>query len=241
MTKAQVLTWKTLKIVVYYCHFVHHALLVMAIPAISPDITLEGFQAKSGFIAKNTARSVLKYLVKRGIGQISRNSYSFSKADRMKVAILALQSGNDIETISRYLSWQDFEAFASDLLDLAGYVAECDLRFSKPIRMQIDVLGINYNSHLAIVADCKHWKRNDLSSISSYAIRQADRTSKLLVHRRKISHAIPIILTLHAMDIRFVDGIPLVPVAKFNSFIEEVPLYLSEIKVISGIHTDFEV
>ncbi|MGC1932587.1 MAG: hypothetical protein WA667_26740 [Candidatus Nitrosopolaris sp.] len=213
----------------------------MAIPAISPNITLEGFQAKSGFLSKRTARFVLEYLVKRGIGQISRYSYSFSKVDRMKLAILALQSGNDIETISRYLSWQDFEAFASDLLNLAGYVAERDLRFSKPSRMQIDVVGVNYNSQLAIVADCKHWKRNDLSSISSYARRQAERTSKLLVHRRKISQAIPIILTLHSMDIRFVDGIPLIPVAKFNSFIEEVPLHLSEIKVISGFRAHFDV
>ncbi|MGB8937483.1 MAG: hypothetical protein WCC17_20525 [Candidatus Nitrosopolaris sp.] len=213
----------------------HPALLAMAIPAISPNITLEVFQAKSGLIAKTTARSVLEYLVKRGIGKISRQRYSFSRADRMKVAILALQSGNDIETVSKYLTWQDFESFASDLLNLAGYVAERDLRFSKPIRMQIDVLGVNYNSQLAIVADCKHWKRNDLSSLSSCAKRQAERTSKLLFHRRKISHAIPIILTLHAMDIAFVDGIPLVPVSKFNCFIDELPLYLSEIKVISGI------
>jgi len=107
--------------------------------------------------------------------------------------------------------------------------------------MQIDVVGVNYNSQLAIVADCKHWKRNDLSSISAYARKQAERTSKLLVHRKRISHAIPIILALHAMDIRFVEGIPLVPVAKFNSFIEEVPLYLSEIKVISGIPAHIDV
>lgn len=216
----------------------HPALLARAIPAISPDVTLEGFQAKTGLIAKDTARSVLEYLVKRGIGQISRRSYLFSKADKVKVAILALQTGNDIETISRHLSWRDFEAFASDLLNLAGYMAESNLHFSKPIRMQIDVVGVNYNSELAIVADCKHWKRNDLSSISSYAKRQAERTSKLLVHKRKISHAVPIILTLHAMDIRFVDGIPLVPVAKFNSFIGEVPLFLSEIKVISGTRSN---
>jgi hypothetical protein len=218
---------------------VHPALLAMAIPAISPEITLEEFQTKSGF-GKTTARGVLEFLVKSGIGQISRYSFSFSKVDKMKLAILALQSGNDIETISKSLSGQDFEAFASEVLNLSGYVAECNLHFSKPIRMQIDLVGVKYNSRLAIVGDCKHWKRNDLSSISSYARKQAERTSNLLVHRRKISHAIPIILTLHAMDIRFVDGIPLVPVAKFNSFIKEVPLYLSEIKVISRIHENLE-
>ena len=242
-TKYKKLTTKTeecllfsnlVKIEVYYCHFMHPALLAMTIPAISPNITLEGFQAKSGLI-KTTARSVLEYLIKRGIGECSNHRFSFSRADRMKVAMLALQSGNDIETISEYLTWQDFEAFASDLLNLAGYVCERDLRFSKPIRMQIDVLGINYNSQLAIVADCKHWKRNDLSSLSSCAKRQAGRASKLLAHRRKISYAIPIILTLHAINTRFVDGIPLVPVFNFNSFVEELPLHLSEMKVISRI------
>ena len=215
-----------------YCHFMHPALLAMAIPALSHNTTLEGFRAKSGLI-KTTAKSVLEYLVKIGIGKIYNQRFSFSRADRMKLAILALQSGNDIETISEYLTWQDFEAFASDLLNLAGYVSERDLRFSKPIRMQIDVLGINNNSQLAIVADCKHWKRNDLSSLSSCANRQAERASKLLAHRRKISYAIPIILTLHAINIRSVDGVPLVPVFKFESFVEELPLHLSEMKIIS--------
>lgn len=212
----------------------HPALLARAIPAIAPNITLEGFQAKSGLI-KTTAKSVLEYLVTRGIGKIANHRFSFSRSDRMKAAILALHSGNDIETVSKYLTWQDFEAFASDLLNLAGYVSERDLRFSKPIRMQIDVLGINYASQLAIVADCKHWKRNDLSSLYSCAKRQAERASKLLAHRRRISYAIPIILTLHVINIKFVDGIPLVPVSKFNSFVEELPLHLSEMKVISRI------
>ncbi|MGB8938313.1 MAG: hypothetical protein WCC17_24740 [Candidatus Nitrosopolaris sp.] len=93
------------------------------------------------------------------------------------------------------------------------------------------------DSQLAIVADCKHWKRNDLSSLSSCAKRQAEKACKLLAHRRKISYAIHIILTLHAINIRFVDGIPLVPVFKFDSFVEELPLHLSEMKVISRNQT----
>jgi hypothetical protein len=222
------------KIEVYYFHFMHPALLAKAIPAFSANITLEGFRAKSGLI-ETTARSVLEYLVKRGIGQICKQGFSFSRSDRVKAAILALRIGNDIETVSNYLTWQDFEAFASDLLNLAGYASERDLRYSKPIRMQIDVLGIDYHSRMAIVADCKHWKRIDLSSLSSCAKKQAERASKLLAHRKKISYAIPIILTLHAINIRFVDGIPLVPVFRFSSFVEGLPLHLTEVKVISRI------
>ena len=210
-------------------------LLAMAISAISKDITLEEFRAKSGIAGKTMARYVLDYLVKHGIGESFRHCYSFSNEDRMKLAVLALQSGTDIEMISKSLSWQDFEAFASQLLNLSGYVAECNLNFSKPSRMQIDVVGINYDSRLAIVVDCKHWKRNNLSLISSYARKQAQRTSVLLLQiRKKISRAIPVILTLYSMDMRLVGGVPVVPIVKFNSFIKDVPLHISKIKVISA-------
>ena len=218
-------------------YFVHPALLAMAIPALSQAVTLEEFQRQSGIISKRTARCVLGYLLRRGIGRVSQYGYSFSNADRMKLAILAIQSGNDVERISESLSWQDFEAFASNLLNLSGYMTECNLHFSKPSRMQIDVVGFNRKSRLAIVLDCKHWKRNHLSSISSYAIKQAQRASELLTHRRMISHAIPIILTLYPMDIRFADGVPLVPIAKFNSFIQDLQFYISEINVVYGTNT----
>jgi hypothetical protein len=214
---------------------VQPALLAKAMLAISKDITLDEFRAKSGIAGKTMARDVLDYLVKNGIGESFRHGYSFANEDRMKLAVLALQNGTDIEMISKCLSWQDFEAFASHLLNLSGYTAECNLNFSKPSRMQIDVVGINYESKLAIVVDCKHWKRNNLSSISSYARKQAQRTSVLLLQiRKKISRAIPIILTLYPTDIRLVDGVPVIPIVKFNSFIKDVPLYISKIKVISA-------
>ena len=219
-------------------YFVHPALLAMAIPALSQAVTLEEFQRQSGIISKRTARCVLGYLLRRGIGRrVSQYGYSFSNADRMKLAILAIQSGNDVERISESLSWQDFEAFASNLLNLSGYMTECNLHFSKSSRMQIDVVGFNRKSRLAIVLDCKHWKQNHLSSISSYAIKQAQRASELLTHRRMISHAIPVILTLYPMDIRFADGVPLVPIAKFNSFVQDLQFYISEINVVYGTNT----
>lgn len=162
-------------------------LLAMAVSAICQKITLEEFQDRSGIACKTAAKCVLEYLVNNGIGKNLRNRYSFSKADRVKLAILALQSGTDIEVISKSLSWQDFEEFASRLLNLSGYVAECNVRFSKPSRIQIDVVGVNYNSQLAIVVDCKHWHRNNLSSITYYARKQAQRTSLLLLHRKDFS------------------------------------------------------
>jgi hypothetical protein len=201
------------------------------------EITLEEFQAKSGIGSRTTARDVLDYMTNYGIGtRTLRYRYIFTKADRMKLSLLALQKGCDIENISRSLSWKDFEGLTSEILELNGYSTKTNVHFSKPRRMQIDVIGANNN--LAIVADCKHWKRYSLSSISSYTEKQIRRT-KILCRARKrirynISHAIPIILTLYSVDIKLIDGVPIVPISKFKSFIEDVSLYLSDIRVISA-------
>lgn len=209
--------------------FVQPLLLATAIPALSyKPHTLAEFQRLTGFVSERTTKLVLEYLLIRGIGRVSRFGYSFSRADRIRVALLAILSGNDIERVSNFLSWQDFEAFASALLDISGYSTECSLHFSKPTRMQIDVLGFNHDSGLAIVIDCKHWKRNHLSEISLYARKQVQRTSYLLIHRRMISCAVPVVLTLHPVDTQLVDGVPVVPVSKFSSFIQDIPFYLDD-------------
>jgi hypothetical protein len=216
----------------------HPVLLARALPAIiAQEITLEEFQAKSGIGSRTTAKDVLNYMINYGIGTPTfRYRYIFTKADRMKLSLLALQKGCDIENISRSLSWKDFEALTSEILVLNGYSTKTNVYFSKPRRMQIDVIGANNN--LAIVADCKHWKRYSLSSISSYAEQQTQRAQILCRARKRIlsniSHAIPTILTLYSMDVKLIDGVPIVPISKFKSFIEDVSLYLSDIRVVSA-------
>jgi len=106
---------------------VHRVLLAKAVPAVSPqEITLEEFQSKSGIVSKTTAKDVLEYIVNNGIGisTSNRSQYLFSKADKMKLAMLALQRGCDIESISKSVSWKDFEALASEILSLCGYLTE---------------------------------------------------------------------------------------------------------------------
>ena len=217
----------------------HRVLLAKAVRAVSPqEITLEEFQYKSGIVSRTTAKDVLEYIVNNGIGNYTsnRSQYLFSKADKMKLAMLALQRGCDIESISKSVSWKDFEALASEILSLCGYLTRTNIRLSKPSRIEIDVIGVNQK--LAIVADCKHWRRYSISSISNYAEKQIQRTKILFngngrTKRGYIARAIPIILTLYSMDVEFIDDVPIVPISKFKSFIEDVSLHLSEILVIS--------
>ena len=218
----------------------HRVLLAKAVRAVSPqEITLEEFQYKSGIVSRTTAKDVLEYIVNNGIGNYTsnRSQYLFSKADKMKLAMLALQRGCDIESISKSVSWKDFEALASEILSLCGYLTRTNIRLSKPSRIEIDVIGVSQK--LAIVADCKHWRRYSISSISSYAEKQTLRTKILFKAKGRTKHgyiarAIPIILTLYSMDVEFIDGVPIVPISKFKSFIEDVSVHLSEILVISA-------
>jgi hypothetical protein len=206
-------------------------LLVQALAAIEPETNLAKFQETARIASRSVAKSILDFLSSNGIGSISKQAVAFKDSDRLKAAAIALQMGCDAEQVSKHLSWQDFEKLASQLLVSFGYKTQTNVRFTKP-RMEIDVVGVS--SGFAIVVDCKHWKRNNLSSISNYSCKQAARAERLILHDKKISQAVPVILTLHTESVRFVGGIPIVPIFRFKSFIMDVKSFLPEIHVIAG-------
>lgn len=208
----------------------HAELLARAISGISPNTTFDEFRSSSGIVSDSVAKDVLQFLNIHSIGSVSPNVILFSESDRLKTAIVALSMGYDIERISKKLSWKDFESMASHVLHLVGYVTETNVRFTKP-RTEIDVIGIN--SKLAIVADCKHWKRTSISLMTKYARKQIQRTGRLVNFRKnKITFAVPILLTLHSERVQFIDKTPVVPISKFKSFLQDVQNYLPEIHVI---------
>jgi Nuclease-related domain len=196
----------------------HAELIAKAIRGVcSPYIDLDEFMVKSRFHSKSVAKDVIRYLNHIGIGSCSRGVITFSRSDRLKTAIVAFEIGSDIERISSGLSWRDFEALTLEILRNFGYKAEVNVRFTKP-RCEIDVIGIS--STCAIVIDCKHWKRSNLSLVSSYAKKQVSRTQQLIKRRTKsISFAIPAILTLHSENVHFINRVPIIPINKFTSFL----------------------
>lgn len=203
-------------------------LLVKALAAIDPRTTFQKFQAASGIASKSVAKNVIDFLVSNGIGTVTKNIITFSGTDRLYTATLALQIGCDIELVSRHLFWKDFEKLASEVLASLGYRTQTNVQLTKP-RMEIDVVGIS--AGFAIAVDCKHWNRSNRSSIAAFSEKQAARAERLLKHDARISQVVPVIMTLHAESVRFVGGIPVVPVHKFKSFVIEVKGFLPEIYV----------
>ena len=209
----------------------HVELLARSLAAIQPQTTLDRFQTLSGIASRSVAIRVLDFLQSNGIGSISKKEITFASTDRLRVAALALQMGSDVEQISNYLSWKDFEKLASQVLISLGYQSKTNLIFKKP-RMEIDVIGVN--SGFAIVVDCKHWRRSNLSSISNYSYKQVARTERLIEQDKRIVQAIPVILTLHSESVRFVNAVPVVPIFQFKAFVLDVKGFLSEICVIKA-------
>jgi hypothetical protein len=189
--------------------------------------TVEEFHAASGIASRSVARRVVDFLLDRDIGSVKKEGLlQFSGRDRLGVAAIALQAGCDLEQVSQHLSWKDFEGLASEVLSSLGYATRTNVRFTKP-RMEIDVVGVD-DCGFALCIDCKHWKRSNLSSISGFCVKQAARTQELLKRDGSISEAVPAVMTLHAERVKFVAGMPVIPVLQLRSFAMDVKGFLGQ-------------
>ncbi|MGI0021161.1 MAG: hypothetical protein ACREAY_11895 [Nitrososphaera sp.] len=207
----------------------HPELLVRALAAMEGQTTHEKFHMDSGIASRSIANEVIGFMRDMGIGTSSGRALAFSGRDRLQAAVIALQSRCDVEQVSEHLSWKDFECLASEVLSSLGYSTRTNVRFTKP-RMEIDVVGVDAGFCLAV--DCKHWKRGNLSAIAQFCEKQAARAEEIVRRDRKISAAVPAILTLHAERVRFVAGIPVIPVMQFRSFAMDVKGFLGEMRVV---------
>ena len=205
----------------------HSDLVARAISAMSASTTLEQFCEQAGIASRTVGRNLAEALLSRGIGSGSASTMSFSSKDRLAAAALALESGCDPEDVSARLSWKDFEQLAAGVLASLGYSTKTNVRFTKP-RMELDVVGIS--AGLAIAVDCKHWGRNN--SLAQFCEKQSKRVDELVRRDPKIREGVPAILTLHTSRVRFVAGVPVVPVAQFRSFAMDVQGFMDNIKVV---------
>ena len=208
---------------------VHSELLVKALAAMEGQTTREKFHIDSGIASRSVANEVIGFMRDRGIGTSSGKALAFSSGDRLQAAVIALQSSCDVEQVSQHLTWKDFEGLASEVLSSLGYSTQTNIRFTKP-RMEIDVVGFDAGFCLAV--DCKHWKRSNLSAIGQFCEKQAARVEELVRRDSKISAAVPAILTLHAERVRFVTGVPVIPVMQFRSFAMDAKGFLGEMRVV---------
>ena len=206
------------------------SLMLKAIPVIKEgNLSFDEFALATG-LGKKISMELIGFLTKSEIGTVDSDSIKFNPLDKMHAAMLAIHMGVDIEDLSKMLNWKDFEMLATNILDACGYVAYHRLRLRKP-RAEIDVVGIK--DSMALLLDCKHWKRNSQSALNKFALMQIDRAKAFVkANKWKVRFAVPAILTLHLESIIFANDVPVIPITKFRSFLNELTGYLNEIKVV---------
>jgi len=161
---------------------------------------------------------------------------------RLKIATEALKQGADPENTSKYLRWQEFEELTKLALDANQYQTIKHLRFKNLNRgWEIDVVGLNEPTVLSI--DCKHWKRSWQKAATVNVVeKHLERTEALSTAAFSLKKTpiqnwtradfVPIIVTLHETPFKIYNQVPVVPALKLRSFLNELPAYLGELKVI---------
>jgi len=164
-----------------------------------------------------SAKELLYTLVQNGIGVWNDDLVDFDiPTDRLQTALFAINLGATVEDVSEYLTWKDFESLTGMILEEKDFDVTKNLILTKP-RMEIDVIGRKLE--IALLIDCKHWKTMSRSSLDEIVKKQIVRV-KRFVSDETIS-ALPVIVTLHQEEIQFIDNVPIVPIMKLSSFLDE--------------------
>ncbi len=177
---------------------------------------------------QNNAKKILEELARNYIGKFDGDTMEFNDSDKIKVVILALEKGVPIDEAAKHLDWKDFEGLAAQVLELKDFSVIRNLILTNP-RMEIDVVGIKFG--VAMLIDCKHWKRHSQSALEKAVLKQVERT-KHYVAKTKGAIAAPAIVTLYQDKVSFINNVPIVPIFQFASFVDEFYGNLEDIETI---------
>ena len=164
-----------------------------------------------------TAKELLYTLVQNGIGVLNDDLVDFDiPNDRLQTALFAINLGATVEDVSEFLTWRDFESLTAVILEENDFDVTKNLILTKP-RMEIDVIGKKMN--IALLIDCKHWKNMTKSALDEIVRKQIERVKRFVSIENM--PALPVIVTLHQEKIQFVGNVPIVPIMKLPSFLDE--------------------
>jgi len=194
-----------------------HPKMIVGLEGIIPGgISVEDFSAVTKLNIVDS-QIILDEFIKNDIGTKQDNSFFFEDGDKLKIAVILLENGFLIDELSVALDWKDFEGLTAVILASKNFAVIKNMMLTKP-RMEIDVIGIRLG--IAILIDCKHWKRYSISSLRTVVKKQIERT-KQYVAKTPGAISVPVIVTLYQDKVDFIEGVPIVPIFQFSSFIDE--------------------
>jgi len=179
-------------------------------------------------------REVVIYHLSRlcELGLISMSDELVMINDRLSLALFAVSLGLDIRKVAEHLSWHDFEYFSAQCLEANDYDTFKNVVFTyNSRRYEIDVVAFRRPKVLCV--DCKHWglRKGKVSQLKKAVILHKERVfafsnflkrhlSRYYIKSWNHAYLYPIIVTLYEEPITIYEGLPIVPIAKFNNFLQ---------------------
>ena len=132
-----------------------------------------------------------------------------------------IKSIDDLQRVSKEVVWQNFEKLAAFIFEENDFLTKTNTvkTFNKK-RRQYDIIAKKYSKIFLI--ECKKWSGNRyrLSALKTATKQHKERTE--FYQNLTKENAIPIIVTLIEEEIKLYEGIPIVPISKLNSYINEL-------------------
>jgi hypothetical protein len=192
----------------------------------------------------DTTLALLQKLQNENLLNLKDDIINLTSENRVKLAIKAVANGSDIEQISRFLCWQEFEEIVSIALSNNDFNVHKNVRFTHGGRKwEIDDVG--YKRPLVVCIDCKHWQRAISQSVLRriveeqiervHAFADALPNPKLQLDCVKWDKAtfIPAIISLMPSSFKLYYNVPIVPVLKIQDFLNQLPAYMYELQSYS--------
>lgn len=196
---------------------------------------------KDANVPSEVAEKLLRKLQSDGLIYLHEDILSADSLQRLKLAACAIQSGADVEGLSSFLLWKEFEEIATLAFQQNGYNVTRNFRFKYAgRRWEIDVVGCK--KPLVICVDCKHWHHGMYpSALRKIAEAQVERTlafskalpnfsDKLACACWEKAMVVPAVLSLVPARFKFYDNVPIVAVLQLQDFLSQLPAYASSLK-----------
>jgi Holliday junction resolvase-like predicted endonuclease len=207
---------------------------------------------KHARMPEDIGRKLLKTMQSAGLVYVHENFVEIDDERRLGIAVRALKLGGDVETVSHFLQWKEFEAMAAFALENNGYAVQRNLRFKHGGRKwEIDVIGIG--KPLAVCIDCKHWHhRLCTATIQKIVNEQINRVHALVgalpnpiiriaAEPLEYFKFLPVIISLIVNESKFDQGVPIVPILQLQDFLTNLPTSTDSLLCISSRDTRFQM
>lgn len=197
----------------------------------------------SSKMCRSLVEEFLGKLREAGAIALSGGEIQVNLEQRLRIAELAVASGADPETVARELRWQEFEAFADQILVVDRFATLRHFIFKTlGRRFEIDVVASK--EPLVLCVDCKHWhhgwaRSRIAAAVGNQMLRVLYLSQALQVYGRRLPIAtwrsvrfLPIVLTLADVSPKLIDGVPIVSAFRFRSFLSEINPWLDELRFV---------